>query len=322
MRVHLPLRLRSRSPRSLVAVVCAVALAGLGLTSAVSAMATGSQSWVEDTNVAYGTSTCAVSGTDSVMTGDVYRPANPPAGPLPVVVYVHGGAFVGGSRNAQDNLNIVEELATLGYVVYNIDYCLANYSGGVAGYPTQVTDVEDAVTAVETAGFDNNNVDVGKVAIWGGSAGATLAIEAGEGLGTTSVAAVAGWSGAYDFRDLTNFVPQDITDAEAFLGCNPQLSSCYSQAQEASAALNVTSTTPPMVLWNSSSELVPLAQMQDMANSLATAGIKFAATEFGGDLHSNAYTHDAFCPTLDILSNILGAYTGQCVAPPDGSGAD
>src|SRR5579864_702137 len=98
--------LRSRSP---VVVVCAAAVAGLGLMSAPPAAAVGGQAWREDVGVAYQAPACAVSKTGSDTAGDVYRPASPPAGPLPVVVYVHGGAFTGGVRTASDNQVIAEE---------------------------------------------------------------------------------------------------------------------------------------------------------------------------------------------------------------------
>lgn len=50
---------------------------------------------------------------------------------------------------------IAEELATLGYVTYNIDYCLAAPTADppVAGFPVQVLDVVDAVRALSKPGI-------------------------------------------------------------------------------------------------------------------------------------------------------------------------
>ena len=242
MRVRLRFRSNPRSPRSLVAVVCAAAVAGLGLMSAPPAAAAGGQGWVEDVGVTYQAPACAVSKPGSDTAGDVYRPANPKPGPLPVVVYVHGGAFTGGVRTAEDNEVIAEELATLGYVTYNIDYCLADPTADppVAGFPVQVLDVEDAVRAVSKPGFDDGRVDVdpSRVAVWGGSAGSTLAAETGVALGDTGatpVAAMVGWSGGYDFLDFRDGNPQAGKDAQAFLGCDPQTNksaSCQSRARK------------------------------------------------------------------------------------------
>jgi acetyl esterase/lipase len=314
-----------------VVVVCAAAVAGLGLMSASPAVAAGGQGWAEDAGVAYQAPACAVPGTGSDTAGDVYRPASPPPGPLPVVVYVHGGAFTGGIRTASDNEVIAEELATLGYVTYNIDYCLASPTAHppVAGFPVQVLDVIDAVRALSKPGFDGGRVDVdpSRVAVWGGSAGATLAAEAGVAVGATGatpVAAMVGWSGGYDFLDFRGGNAQNEKDALAFLGCDPQTNksaSCQARAREGSAALHVTATTPPMSLWNSSDELVPITQWQDMKRALAAAGVPLSAKELTGHLHSNAYTHQAFCPTVTFLTSYLGPYTGTCVPPPNPGGS-
>lgn len=72
-----------------------------------------------------------------------------------------------------------------------------------------------------------------------------------------------------------------------------------------------------MSLWNSSDELVPITQWQDMKVALAAAGVPFSATELIGHAHSNAYTHQAFCPTVRFLTSYLGPYTGTCIAPPN-----
>ena len=242
------------------------------------------------------------------------------------MVYVHGGAFIGGTRTASDNEVIAEELATLGYVTYNIDYCLASPTAHppVAGFPVQVLDVIDAVRALSKPGFDGGRVDVdpSRVAVWGGSAGATLAAEAGVALGdtgTTPVAAMVGWSGGYDFLDFRGGNPQNEKGPLAFLGCDPQTdksASCQSRAREGSAALNVMATTPPMSLWNSSAELVPITQWRDMKRALAAAGIPAMPRELPGHAHSNAYTHQAFCPTVTFLTSYLGPYTGTCTPPP------
>jgi acetyl esterase/lipase len=237
------------------------------------------------------------------------------------VVYVHGGAFTGGVRTASDNEVIAEELATLGYVTYNIDYCLAGPA--VAGFPVQVLDVMDAVRALSKPGFDGGRVDVdpSRVAVWGGSAGATLAAEAGVALGDTGatpVVAMVGWSGGYDFLDFRGGNPQNEKGPLAFLGCNPQTNksaSCQTRARQGSAALNVSASTPPMSLWNSSAELVPITQWRDMKAALIAAGIPLSPHELIGHLHSNAYTPQAFCPTVTFLTSYLGPYTGTCIPP-------
>ena len=233
------------------------------------------------------------------------------------------------ARQRIDGVNVAGAGAEL-LEAADIDYCLADPTANppVAGFPVQVQDVADAVRALSKPGFDGGrvNVDPSRVAVWGGSAGATLAAETGVTLGSTGatpVAAMVGWSGGYDFLDFRDSNAQAEKDAQAFLGCDPQTDKsaiCQSQAREGSAALKVTATTPPMSLWNSSDELVPITQWQDMKKALTAAHIPSSPHELIGHLHSNAYTHQAFCPTVTFLTSYLGPYTGTCVAPPNPSG--
>lgn len=307
-----------------VALLAAAAVTGLGLLAAPAARAA-APGWIEDAGIAYTAPACTINGGGSNLLGDVYRPAQPPAGALPAVILIHGGGFTGGSRADSALGPMSEELATLGYVVYDIDYCLASttHSPPVRGYPMQITDVEDAAKALTTKGFDQGRVDVNKakVALWGSSAGATLAVLTGVQLGNAGItpAAAVGWSGGYDFLDFRGGNPQNEQGPLAFLGCDPQTdksASCQDRSQSASAALNVTAATPPMSLWNSSHELVPIYQWQDMKTALTKAGIPYSATELQGSKHATAYVQQAFCPTVTFLETYLGPITGTCVYPP------
>ncbi|WP_106533150.1 alpha/beta hydrolase [Planomicrobium soli] len=53
---------------------------------------------------------------------DIYRPAHQRE-PLPVILWIHGGGYVGGSKDSRQNYGMA--LANAGYVVVNIDYALA-----------------------------------------------------------------------------------------------------------------------------------------------------------------------------------------------------
>lgn len=130
---------------------------------------------------------------------------------------------------------------------------------------------------------------------------------------------MVGWSGGYDFLDFRGATTQNEKGPLNFLGCDPQTNksvTCQDRSQAASAALNVTSATPPMSLWNSSDELVPLTQWQDMKTALADKGIPYQATELQGSEHATGYVQQAFCPTVTFLQTYLGPATGTCVYPP------
>lgn len=67
-------------------------------------------------------------GTDPRQFVDVFAPATRPATPVPVVVFMHGGAFVGGSLSSPDSFtydHLGKFFARNGYVFVNVEYRLA-----------------------------------------------------------------------------------------------------------------------------------------------------------------------------------------------------
>src|SRR5690606_9238926 len=99
---------------------------------------------------------------------DVYRPEDT-SGPAPIVVFVHGGAFVEGdrNRNAEVYANVSYYLARHGIVSLNIEYRLA---GPGSLYPAGSADVGLAV-AWARAHADEIGGDAGAIFVFGHSAG-------------------------------------------------------------------------------------------------------------------------------------------------------
>ncbi|HEX9462988.1 MAG TPA: alpha/beta hydrolase [Alphaproteobacteria bacterium] len=99
---------------------------------------------------------------------DIYRPAA--ARPAPVVIFVHGGAFVRGSKDAspQGYGNVLSWFARQGYLGINLEYRLAPE----APYPAGADDIARAVAWVKNAARDQGgNPD--RVFLIGHSAGGT-----------------------------------------------------------------------------------------------------------------------------------------------------
>ena len=103
---------------------------------------------------------------DKALCLDVYRPKNA-KGPLPLVVWIHGGAWMGGSKeNPQWALKLVPH----GYVVASINYRLAQE----AFFPAQIHDCKAAIRFLR-ANAGKYSIDPDHVGVWGSSAGGHLA---------------------------------------------------------------------------------------------------------------------------------------------------
>jgi acetyl esterase/lipase len=126
---------------------------------------------------------------DTKIEADVYHfddgPGN--AGQLrPVVVHIHGGALIMGSRRGLP-YNLRDACEQAGFGVVSIDYRLAPE----VMVPEIIEDVRDAFRWVRGAGAKQFHFDPAKVAVTGGSAGGYLTMMTGCAVEPRPVALVA-----------------------------------------------------------------------------------------------------------------------------------
>jgi acetyl esterase/lipase len=135
---------------------------------------------------------------------DIYLPGE---GPFPVIVYIHGGAFMGGDKADVLVLPSLQGLKR-GYAVVSINYRLS----GEARFPALVHDAKAAIRWIR-ANAQTYHFDPSRIAAWGGSAGGYLALMLGTSAGVdkledlnmgnpdqpSTVQAVVDWYGPSDF---------------------------------------------------------------------------------------------------------------------------
>jgi acetyl esterase len=232
---------------------------------------------------------------------DVYQPAKKGKN-RPAVVVVHGGGWTQGDRAlfAQQS----NQLAERGFVAFSINYRLAP----AHTYPAAVEDVEAAVEWVRKHAKEYG-VDAKRIGTLGGSAGGHLVgmlATDGEGSLETGhrVAAAVSWSGPMDFVSLA---PAAATNAgssfRTFLGCPPD--ACPDTYAAASPVTHVDKTDSPMLIVNSTMELVPQSQADAMKAALDKAGVANQAIILPGRAHSRAYSDQVWDETVTFLENYL-----------------
>jgi acetyl esterase/lipase len=103
---------------------------------------------------------------------DVFSAGDP--APKPVVIWIHGGGLINGSRNGVPaHLRQLAESA--GYAVVSIDYRLAPNTK----LPAIIEDIQDAHRWVRTAGPKLFGADPDRIVVSGGSAGGYLTLMSG-----------------------------------------------------------------------------------------------------------------------------------------------
>jgi len=247
------------------------------------------------------------SSTGAQQAADVYLPPGGGAGttPLrPMLIMVHGGGWFFGDRHELDAVS--RDAAMHGYIAVNIEYDMAH-----PRWPKEPDDVKAAIAWARSQASQWGG-DPAKMATWGDSAGANLAVDVAAAGDHSGLQAAVGWSGPYDLAALpTDLGPAAtdyqragaVADPAIYLGCLPI--TCPATYTAVSPALTATSSTPPVYMANSETELVPLAQQTDMAATLQRLGVPHEAVVVPGTGHATAYAAQQTAPTLAWLDKTL-----------------
>jgi acetyl esterase len=123
-------------------------------------------------------------GADPDMLLDVFRPASA-SEPLPLVVWVHGGGFVGGTKD--ELAGYLKLVASNGFVVAAPRYSLAPGRR----YPTPLRQLMQALQYLQ-ANAGRLQIDPDRIALAGDSAGAHIAAQAGALVTTPGYAEAVG----------------------------------------------------------------------------------------------------------------------------------
>src|SRR3569623_240424 len=157
---------------------------------------------------------------------DLYVPATP--GPHPLVLYIHGGGWMGGHTRHSGALagfaKVLAALAAEGFTVASLEYRLS----GEARLPAQLQDANAALRFL-AAHATQYKIDPRRIGLWGGSAGGHLAALTGLACRNTTLdpasakdpcaSAVVTWYGVYDFKGMTATSDGNAAGAR-LLGCD------------------------------------------------------------------------------------------------------
>jgi len=196
--------------------------------------------------------------------------------PMPAIIYIHGGGWIGGSYRHTPLMKIV----TAGYFGASIEYRFSN----VAKWPAQIQDCKLAVRWLRTNAAQYN-IDPNRIGVWGDSAGGHLVTCLGtmadakeyEGDGgypgvSSAVQAVVDFFGPTDLTRADIYSPAAIKLTEGLFGVpyaqNPDL------WKSGSPFFYVKAGDPPMLLVHGDSDgLVPFAQSTVFDEALTKAGV-------------------------------------------------
>ncbi len=172
-------------------------------------------------NIVYGSNLGQGGGT-TTLTMDIYQPDSDTAAIRPLIVWAHGGSFVGGTKADPDVVSLCQHFAKRGYVCASIEYRL-----GVAFPPSALGTTQAVLRAVQdmkaavryfrqdAATANIYKIDSEFIVAGGSSAGAFTAMhlaylnevsEIPAGIDTTTLGNLEGNSGNPGYRSTVNAV--------------------------------------------------------------------------------------------------------------------
>jgi acetyl esterase/lipase len=242
-----------------------------------------------------------VSGGHERQKLDLYLPEKAD-GPLPVIVWVHGGAWRVGDKNFCPAL----PLSAKGFAVASINYRFSSQ----AVFPAQIHDCKAAIRWLR-ANAKKYNLDPDRIGAWGASAGGHLVAL----LGTSShvkeldgkdgnldqssrVQCVVDWFGHADLRGLTGPNNDPKHPVRQLLGGAP--TDQKEKAALASAVVHITKDCPPFLIMHGDKDFsVPYAQSVMLDEALKKAGVPVTLVKLEGAGHNGKEFH-----TPEILKQV------------------
>ena len=216
--------------------------------------------------------------------------------PLPLIVWIHGGAWSAGSKNGGTFMQMLSK----GYSVASIEYRFSQ----VAPMPAQINDCKAAIRWIR-AHAKEYNIDGAHIGVWGSSAGGHLVALLGtsgdvadlEGdLGnkdqSSRVQAVCDWFGPSDIGKMgeqsgpdSKIAHNNPSSPESKLIGGAVLEN-LEKAAKASPITYVTKDDPPFLIMHGDKDpLVPLKQSETLRDALKTAGVEVELAVQIGDGH-------------------------------------
>ncbi|MDY0165053.1 MAG: alpha/beta hydrolase [Thermoguttaceae bacterium] len=224
---------------------------------------------------------------------DIILPQPEPEGPLPLIVFVHGGGWRGGDK-AGGVGRVAPLVATGNYVGATIGYRLS----GEATWPAQIHDCKAAIRWLR-ANAQKYHVDPERIGVWGSSAGGHLV----NMLGTSGgVEQLEGSGGSPDQSSRVQCVvpfcgPTNFLAPRRLEGGRPEgavhhllggaIEDRQEMAREASPITYVSAGDPPfLIVHGTADQTVPFEQAEMFYEALKKAGVEVTFVRIVGGSHA------------------------------------
>ncbi len=227
---------------------------------------------------------------------DLFVPKPKDAQKMPLLVWIHGGAWKEGDKSDNPALPALAE----GCAVAGINYRFSQQ----AVFPAQIEDCKAAIRWLRAHAAEYQ-IDPDRIGVWGISAGGHLAallgtsgdvkgFDVGENLNISSrVQCVVDWCGPTDFEEFAKFkgeIPTDTPDSPITALLGGRVSERLELARQANPITYISKDDPPfLVMHGDQDHIVPLSQAEMFVAALKKAGVpaRLSVAKGGGHVFSD-----------------------------------
>jgi acetyl esterase/lipase len=236
---------------------------------------------------------------DAAQSLDVYFPEKRPEKRLPLLIWIHGGGWSGGSKAESPYLNQLQR----GYVAASLEYRFSQK----AKFPAQIQDCQAAIRWLR-ANAEKYGIDPDRIGVGGGSAGGHLAALVGTSGGKKAFPLIGGnedqsdrvqavcdifgptnfWTvvaQADEDKNVKNIFKWNQGDPYSNL-IGGKLGEDKEKCDAVSPVYYVSKDNPPfLILHGDRDTLVPYAQSVELNDLLADAGVEVTLQRLPGAGH-------------------------------------
>ena len=237
---------------------------------------------------------------DKAQALDLYLPAETAEKPEPLIVWIHGGGWQGGSKAGCPAVGFLKK----GYIVASVEYRFSQK----ALFPAQIQDCQAAIRWLR-ANSKKYNIDPDHIGVWGASAGGHLVALLGTSGGKKAftpvggnedqsdrVQAVCDFFGPADFhtvveqaaadKDVKNIFKFETADEPYSKLIGVHVGTDKEKDDAVSPVHYVSKDNPPfLILHGTVDALVPYAQSVELADDLEKAGASVVLQKLPGANH-------------------------------------
>lgn len=242
-------------------------------------------------------------GNDPKQNMDVYLPAGRSQSETPLLIYIHGGAWIDGDKSEFLQVKPMLEKEFPGYAFISLNYRLFDFATGKNGILDQEKDISSAFNFIENQLSDWNISDY--IVLAGASAGGHLALLHALKNNTSDIKSVIAFFPPTDLIELYKFNNLTALGLTAVLGGTP-----------ITAALNYQTSSPvnyvdpndvPTIFFHGNLDtVVPINQSELLKQAFQNAGVRHQFTVVPGQGHG--FTDATYSMLIAQAKEFIGEF--------------